>query len=901
MAIAPLSPGTALLPDTTVDGGFRFRVETVLGAGGFGLTYKATDLQLAAHVVIKELAISDICARGTVDARIEPLPRGETEFRYWKDRFFDEARRANQIRHPHVVRIIAVWRERGTVYYAMDEVRDARSLPCSTHAGWRQPDWAIARGRSLALLEALAAVHATSLIHGDIKPSNVLLDHDDQLVLIDFGTARRINELTSTATSTMYTPGYAPPELMINSRVREAGPCSDLYSWAMLTIGMMVYHPTPDQQPLNALTRLQLQQYGGQDPYEGLAQDLLDAGISEVWTTVLLSCIALTPGDRLQSVSSVLGVLGSEGLAPGTLPASIREAQLNSSATVPLPQLDSPRTVQSQASQKSTPRPPQSGESAFAQTVDNKTPNTEQPSLSAFLRPRPPQPDPAPAATPAVAPATPAVSPATPAPPVATQLPRELGAINLNKSATTELPRGAATLPALPQMAPTPKPVVPTAVAPAPSPAPVATPQAAPAQPDPSPPATQQPATPQPATPQPARPNPDPAPWNAAPSAQPPDSTTESAPSGTRRVVFAAVLMAALIATAGVFGWPWLSTLLPAGLLGAEGSAGPDSAVDPQTNANVSAGTNDGSSSPNPALSAVVPTGFVRVEPGTFAMGSPPQEAGRKTNEPLHDVTLTRPLAVQVNEVTHQQWRDLMGTSPWFFTRCGLDCPVERVNWYDAISWANALSISEGLTPCYTLSACIGQPGSGLTTPLDSTSPAPGEFRCAEVTFVGLNCNGYRLPTEAEWEYIARAGTYGPWWGADPGTPINTACDASAPIRTAAWYECNARTEYFSPIRVGSGDSSTRVGPHPVGTIGANPWNINDLLGNVAEWTHDGSDRPDTGASTDPLGQGGSRTVRGGHFRSPALELRAAARNLAAPDIRSPDIGFRVVRTLPQQ
>jgi hypothetical protein len=194
---------------------------------------------------------------------------------------------------------------------------------------------------------------------------------------------------------------------------------------------MMVYHPTPDQQPLNALTRLQLQQYGGQDPYEGLAQDLLDAGVSEVWTTVLLSCIALTPGDRLQSVSSVLGVLGTEGLAPGTLPASIREAQLISSATVPLPQLDSPRSVQSQASQNSTPRPPQSGESAFAQTVDNKTPNTEQPSLAAFLRPRSPQPDPAAADTPALSPVTPAAVPPTPAPPVPTQFPREPAAVNL--------------------------------------------------------------------------------------------------------------------------------------------------------------------------------------------------------------------------------------------------------------------------------------------------------------------------------------------------------------------------------------------------------------------------------------------------------------------------------------
>ena len=865
MAIAPLLPGTSLLPDTTVDGGYRFRVQAVLGAGGFGITYHAIDLQLAARVVVKELAISEICARESVAAHVEPLPRCETEFRYWKDRFFDEARRANQIRHPHVVRVIAVWRERGTVYYAMEEVRGGRSLPCSTYAGWRQPEWTIARARSLALLEALAAVHATALIHGDIKPSNVLLDHDDQLVLIDFGTARRMGELNNTTTSTMFTPGYAPPELMIGSRVREAGPWSDLYSWAMLTIGMMIYHPTSDQYPLSALTRLQLLQYGGQDPYASLAQDLLDAGVSEGWTTVLLSCISLNPADRLQTVSSVLDVLGTEGLAPDTLPASIRQAQMTSSATVPLPQLDSSAPGQTDASQRVMPRPPRADKSAFAQTVAVNTSPDEQQDLNGSPGPR------------------------TPASPTA-------GAVdNINARPASSLPETIATphhyASVHSRLAPNDNS---TDSAPAATQPPTSLDGAANARTSPTGP-----------------PNSPLEPEHSAQSAPRNSSSSPTAPIAPstnhrgRNLLLAAVLVTALFAIAGVLAWPSLSALLSrdTAALSETSTATntpPDSSDSGATTAAPLNGSAEGSAQTGTSLTPSVPAGFVRVAPGTFAMGSHPQETGRKSNETLRTVTLTRPLAVQVNEVTHEQWRDLMGTSPWFFTRCGPDCPVERVNWYDAAAWANALSVSEGLTPCYTLGECTGQPGSGLTTPFDSNSPAPGDYRCANVTFAGLDCSGYRLPTEAEWEYIARAGTTGPWWGASAVTPANTACDANAPIRTAAWYECNAHTEYFSPIRVGSGDTSTRVGPHPVGALTENPFNINDIIGNVAEWTHDGSDQNHTDDSTDPIGQGGSRTVRGGHFRSPALELRAAARNLVAPDIRSPDIGFRVVRTLPQ-
>ena len=233
------------------------------------------------------------------------------------------------------------------------------------------------------------------------------------------------------------------------------------------------------------------------------------------------------------------------------------------------------------------------------------------------------------------------------------------------------------------------------------------------------------------------------------------------------------------------------------------------------------------------------PAGYVRIAPGTFVMGSPTGEEGHDDDETQHSVTITRAYCMKATEVTQGEWQSVMGSNPSNFTSCGSNCPVERVSWEDAVGYANALSRREGLPECY-----------------------------AGSTFTGLTCTGYRLPTEAEWEYAARAGTTAATYGN---------------LDSVAWYKEN------------SGAAT-----HPIRQKQPNAWGLYDMLGNVWEWTGDYYDTY-SGTVTNPSGPatGSSRVIRGGSWISFARYARAADRYYITPDIRGYDLGFRLSRTAP--
>jgi formylglycine-generating enzyme required for sulfatase activity len=247
------------------------------------------------------------------------------------------------------------------------------------------------------------------------------------------------------------------------------------------------------------------------------------------------------------------------------------------------------------------------------------------------------------------------------------------------------------------------------------------------------------------------------------------------------------------------------------------------------------------------------PVEWVLVKAGTFEMGSPASEFARGNEETQHRVTLTRDFYIQATEVTQGQFQDVMGYNPSSSTGCGRDCPVEQVSWHEAAAYCNALSSREGLGQCY---GCNGS-GRDVTCSPSNRYSTP------------YSCSGYRLPTEAEWEYAARAGTTGPSYG-----------DLSA----VAWYSDN------------SGDTTHRVGQKR-----ANAWGLYDMLGNVWEWCHDwGGDYPG-GSVTDPSGPdaGSSRVIRGGSWYSNARNVRAAYRNGNTPGNRNRYFGLRPVRSIP--
>ena len=334
MPVLPLPIGANLLPDATTARGYRFRVHKLLGAGGFGITYLVKDAQLGDLCVIKEFALEALFQREQAGTRLIVVPGRESEHNHWLEKFFREARLLHHVRHEGAVTVRAVWRENNTAYFAMEFV-DGIQLPAQPMPG---VGWATWEPVAKKFLVALGAIHDAGLSHGDIKPPNVLVRRDGQPTLIDFGTARAARDLEKTHLTALITShGYSPPELSVRDRAKEVGPWSDLYSWSMTVMGLVIEHVGDGGSPLGASERLALLKHGISAAGYGapLEKQLLAAQVPANWSKLLLRCVAMDPAARPQSVAEALAALTEQPVvaAPGPSTGRVSVARVAASGS----------------------------------------------------------------------------------------------------------------------------------------------------------------------------------------------------------------------------------------------------------------------------------------------------------------------------------------------------------------------------------------------------------------------------------------------------------------------------------------------------------------------------------------------------------------------------------------
>ena len=247
---------------------------------------------------------------------------------------------------------------------------------------------------------------------------------------------------------------------------------------------------------------------------------------------------------------------------------------------------------------------------------------------------------------------------------------------------------------------------------------------------------------------------------------------------------------------------------------------------------------------------------------GSFMMGAVPNNAYANADEkPRHKVTLDG-FWVGKYDVTQEQYEKVMGTNPSKFKGKPKN-PVEQVSWYDAVEFCNALSISSGLTPYYVIDKAKKDPN----------NLSVGDNIKLSVT-INPSANGFRLPTEAEWEYANRAGSdtiY--YWGNN--------------------YDANLIDQYAVYFM------NSKYGTHPVGTKKPNKWGLYDMSGNIYQWCWDWYDEKyyTVNEAVNPKGgeKGSARALRGGSWSDDDSAFRSSFRNRSYASYRGDNDGFRVV------
>ena len=237
-----------LQPNTTLQGG-KYRIERVLGQGGFGNTYVGYNTEFEETVAIKEFFMKGVTERDETTSVVSVSNADNVQqFEEQREKFKKEARRLRKLKNEHIVKVHDLFEENGTAYYVMDYI-EGESLAERIKKTGNPFTEAEVRGILSQILEALKEVHQNEIWHLDLKPGNIMVDKQGNAYLIDFGASKQIraNGSMTTSTALCYTPGYAPNE-QIGQMYDRFGPWTDIYA-----LGATIYNLLTNKKPPMAI------------------------------------------------------------------------------------------------------------------------------------------------------------------------------------------------------------------------------------------------------------------------------------------------------------------------------------------------------------------------------------------------------------------------------------------------------------------------------------------------------------------------------------------------------------------------------------------------------------------------------------------------------------------------
>ena len=346
----------ALLPVGTQLKGYV--VGEKLGQGGFGITYRGFDVTLKMKVAIKEYYPSELVGRST-DRKTVVLNARDHEdlFRYGLRTFLQEAQTVAQLRHPHLVRVLSYFELNDTAYLVMDyyEGEDLARHLKRPKVGIQMP-WQRALKLLLPVLDGLQKVHQAGFMHRDLKPGNLYLTQDDELIVLDFGSARQVTG-AHTRSLLIFSEGYAPYEQYLQGHLNRQGPWTDVYGAAATLYFMLTARRLP-----SAMERKQNELLRQPDPLQPARHWVPDA--PEALDAALRRALAVEPDQRFQSMAefkrpleAVLTAEEPTRLQPSPQPKAAPEPPIK---PPPEPQVAPEPPIKPPPEPQVAPEPPQS-------------------------------------------------------------------------------------------------------------------------------------------------------------------------------------------------------------------------------------------------------------------------------------------------------------------------------------------------------------------------------------------------------------------------------------------------------------------------------------------------------------------------------------------------------------